>query len=355
MILGEDTKISLVGDKGLTLMSSRVRKDETLSVTFASSEEQKHVHELIRRWITLGAFLQSLSALESIAKSPNSIVYRCRDRDDATKQFTFKRVHRARSRGELELTARVMELRLESSALEPYLARYEFLFEGYKSKCVTMVMLYYPGGSLADRIRARGPLCEATARSVLSSLCRALHLLHQNRVLHLDVKASNILFDDGPTGSFCNLKLVDFGSGALVDSAASGEEETPKTAGSDGTYGCMAPERFEGRCGPEADVYGAGIVLYHMISGDIPFAGTDTYQLIARNMQGDVSFAGEQWRRVSPPLQRLAEWMLDKNPAKRITFPEILQLPWLFEAPERSAIATGVHANQPSHIHSQAA
>ncbi|KAG2947436.1 hypothetical protein PC117_g6820 [Phytophthora cactorum] len=101
-----------------------------------------------------------------------------------------------------------------------------------------------------------------------------------------------------------------------------------------GTYGCMAPERFDGFCGPEADVYGAGIVLYHMLSGTIPFAGADPYQLLARNMIGEVNFEEKIWQHVSPRLQTLTARMLDKNPTERITLAEILSLPWLPQEPE---------------------
>lgn len=153
-------------------------------------------------------------------------------------------------------------------------------------------------------------------------------------MLHLDVKASNILFDDDQSGKFSNLKLVDFGSGACLDSNSSRRTELSEKMASAGTYGCMAPERFRGCCGPEADVYGAGIMLYHMLAGVIPFSGADTYQLLARNMLGDVSYGEKQWELVSPQLKDLTARMLEKNPAKRIALTEILNLPWLSSEPE---------------------
>ncbi|ETL94504.1 CAMK/CDPK protein kinase [Phytophthora nicotianae] len=329
LLLGGDTRMRVVGEKRLVLVSSRVRKDDTLSLEFDTIEQLQAVRETLSQWVALAVLLQRLSIHESMAKSPTSAVYLCHDYDDPKKQFVLKRVHRSHGYSELNVTARIMALGQENHELEQYLAQYFYLFEDTKAKCVTVVMKYYPGGTLADRIHERGPLREAMACNILVSLCRALQLLHENQVLHLDVKASNILFDDAPTGNFSTLKLVDFGSGANIYNCDVGEKMINA-----GTYGCMAPERFDGYCGPEADVYGAGIVLYHMLSGSIPFSGADPYQLLARNMIGDISFEEKIWQHVSPRLQSLTSRMLDKNPKERITLADILSLSWLSQEPE---------------------
>jgi serine/threonine protein kinase len=333
LLLGEDTKIRVEGSTRLVLVSSRMRKDDTLSLQLESAEQRRCVQDMLRQWVALAVLLQRLSKHESIVKSPNSTVYLCHDCDDPDKQFILKRVHRARSHVELGLTARIMTLHRENHELEQYLAQYFYLFEDVKAKSVTVVMKYYPGGSLADRIREHGPLDEAVACSVLLELCRALQLLHESQVLHLDVKASNIVFDDAPSGDFCNLKLVDFGNGVCVGNRNSLSTSSNDMAGA-GTYGCMAPERFEGHCGPEADVYGAGIVLYHMLSGALPFPGSDSYQVLARNMRGDVNYEEKQWQHVSPKLKAVAARMLATSPSDRITLAELLNLPWLPQEPE---------------------
>ncbi|GMF44597.1 unnamed protein product [Phytophthora fragariaefolia] len=334
LLLGEDTRVRVVGEKRLVLVSSRVRKDDTLSLEFETARQRQLALDTLSRWVALAVLLQRLSAHESIAKGPNSAVYLCHDCNDPAKQFVLKRVHHTRSHDELGLTARLVALCRENQELGQFLPRYPFMFQDNKAKRVTIVMKYYPGGSLADRIRGHGTLSEAVARDVLITLCRALQLLHENYILHLDVKASNILFDDEPSSDFSNLKLVDFGSAACVDNSSSMDFGDSKKMASTGTYGCMAPERFRGYCGPEADVYGAGIVLYHMLSGVIPFSGADSYQILARNMLGDVRFEEKRWQFVSPQLRSLTGRMLEKSPSKRITFTEILNLSWLSQEPE---------------------
>lgn len=360
MALGLHTRVRAVGEKTLEVATSSVRhRSDTWVLTFDSGAQRRRVYELVKTWTELGAFLQQLTAIERIARSHNSTVYKCQSRSDEDSSgaafrrwFALKRVLAVKCANELAITERVAAI----PALRPYLTRYLVMFEDANSSgSVTIVMKYYRGGSLSDRIREMGPLSERVARSVLSSLCCALFLLHVNRVLHLDVKAANVLFDSGDhhPRSFRNLKLVDLGSGILLDDEDGDgeaqrqeeeeeEEETlenrslaKKRLKAAGTFGCMAPERFDGRVGPESDVYGAGVVLYHMIVGDVPFSGSDSYQVMARNMQGDVSFSSPRWRQVSPPLRKLAKRMLDKDPDSRVTLPEILTRSWLFheEAP----------------------
>lgn len=369
MALGLHTRVRAVGEKTLEVATSRVRhRSDTWVLTFDSSAQRRRVYELVKTWTELGDFLGQLTTIERIARSHNSTVYKCQSRSDADgggraalrQRFALKRVQAVRCASELAITERVAAI----PALRPYLARYLVMFEDANSAgSVTIIMKYYRGGSLSDRIREMGPLSERVARSVLASLCCALFLLHVNGVLHLDVKAANVLFDSGehhPRG-FRNLKLVDFGSGALLDADADeqphgrgrreseqqtqgpAKKATPSQAA--GTYGCMAPERFEGRVGPESDVYGAGVVLYHMLVGDAPFVGRDSYQVMARNMRGDVSFASPRWATVSPPLRQLARRMLDKDPDARVTLPEILTMPWLFqEAAPPAAIPRAMFA-----------
>lgn len=320
MMLGEDTRVRVAGEKGMVLVSSRVRKNDTWVLWFESSGHRKRMYELVMMWIELSVFLQTLTGFESISKSHNSTVYRCRDGRNrysggAYSQYALKRIHRVRCWNEIEITERVLAIKV----LQPYVADYLYMFEDSKDNSVTMVMQYYTGGSLTDRIRGSFPLSEYAIVSVLTSLCSALYLLHAHQILHLDVKACNIMFE---ADDYHNLKLVDFGSSALLT-----DDKKLKTSG---TYGCMAPERFDGRYGPEADVYGAGVVLYHMVVGDIPFNGSSSYQILARNMQGDVNFASSRWRSVSKRLRQLTERMLDKNPDTRITLHEILRLRWLF-------------------------
>jgi len=97
-------------------------------------------------------------------------------------------------------------------------------------------------------------------------LCRALAFLHSRGLLHRDVKPENMLGRLDGEGGFTSLKLVDFGL-----AVAKGE-----TAMTGGTVDYMAPELIEGAAPTVAsDVYAAGMLLYRLAAGRLPFTGDD--------------------------------------------------------------------------------
>ncbi|MCA8922267.1 MAG: protein kinase [Planctomycetes bacterium] len=119
------------------------------------------------------------------------------------------------------------------------------------------------GGSLAARLRARGPLPPREALRVALHLCDALAYVHEQGVLHRDLKPRNVLFDahDQP-------RLIDFSLAVdLLDS----DERLTQEGTILGTPGYMAPEQARGEPIDErADVYGLGAVLYFMLTGCAP-------------------------------------------------------------------------------------
>jgi WD40 repeat protein/tRNA A-37 threonylcarbamoyl transferase component Bud32 len=126
---------------------------------------------------------------------------------------------------------------------------------------------YVEGRTLADRLaEGRPPFREAAA--LVAEVARALHYAHSVGVVHRDIKPSNILLDAGGRPY-----LADFGlawrDGAELSLTADGQVL--------GTPAYMAPEQAEGRhrdVGPRSDVYSLGVVLYELLAGDRPFAGS---------------------------------------------------------------------------------
>ena len=119
------------------------------------------------------------------------------------------------------------------------------------------------GADLAHRIDGR-PMTPERAVAILLQVCDALGDAHARGVVHRDVKPSNILLTDNDFAY-----LVDFGI------AASGGADTSLTATGTmvGTFGYMAPERFDGASAdPRADVYSLGCVLHELLTGLRPFA-----------------------------------------------------------------------------------
>jgi hypothetical protein len=140
--------------------------------------------------------------------------------------------------------------------------------------------LYYvselvDGESLADRLK-RGSVGPWDAAALTEQLCRGLAHAHAQRIIHRDVKPANILISS--TG---RVKVGDFGVARLAEGSSDGALATVV-----GTPRYMAPEQGSGKpTTPATDVYSAGIVLYEMLAGEVPFAGTSIAELALAHLQ----------------------------------------------------------------------
>jgi serine/threonine protein kinase len=124
-----------------------------------------------------------------------------------------------------------------------------------------MVMPFIAYGTLRDRL-ARGPLSLKEAGKVLEQLADALSFAHSHKLLHRDIKPSNILLRDGE-----HVYLADFGLVKYLE----GETGITQTGCLIGTPEYMAPELAEGEATPRSDIYAVGVVLYQMLTGQVPF------------------------------------------------------------------------------------
>jgi eukaryotic-like serine/threonine-protein kinase len=133
-----------------------------------------------------------------------------------------------------------------------------------------IVMPYYRGGTLADRIRAQGPLALAETVDLAAQLADGLDALHACGIVHRDVKPSNVLLDGEGVAA-----LADFG-------LARGADSTQLTRDGQlvGTPQYVAPELIEGgEATTASDVYALGCVLYECLAGEPPFSGRTAAEL----------------------------------------------------------------------------
>jgi serine/threonine protein kinase len=100
-----------------------------------------------------------------------------------------------------------------------------------------------------------------------------------------------------------------------------------------GTPYYMAPEVIQRAYGPEADVWSAGVVLYLMLCGRLPFMGTTDRQVVTAVLYKEPDFSGPGWQEVSQEARTLVRSMLVKDPRNRATIASLLARPWLRQAP----------------------
>ncbi len=115
-----------------------------------------------------------------------------------------------------------------------------------------------------ETVLAEGPLEPGRAVRIVEQVARALHAAHKVKLVHRDVKPSNILLDDDD-----NAYLIDFGI-----ARAAGSKSLTVPGGFIGSPRYMAPERFSAReADARADVYALACVLYECLTGDAPYPG----------------------------------------------------------------------------------
>ncbi|GAC1350970.1 MAG: hypothetical protein NVSMB27_38600 [Ktedonobacteraceae bacterium] len=144
------------------------------------------------------------------------------------------------------------------------------LFEfGEEQGRLFLVTPYIAGGTLLRRLQT-GPLSLAEVYQLFTALVEAVAYIHRRGVIHRDLKPSNVLLDqEGNTGQIY-VRLIDFGIASIQGMAAS---PPLTTAGTEvGTVAYMAPERLSGIAAPSNDIYSLGIILYQMLTGQLPSA-----------------------------------------------------------------------------------
>ncbi|KAF8154615.1 hypothetical protein B0H34DRAFT_783761 [Crassisporium funariophilum] len=170
------------------------------------------------------------------------------------------------------------------------------------------------GGELFDYLVEKGRIVEDEARVVFGQLCLAVAYLHDNGIVHRDLKLENVLLDER-----CHVKLGDFGFTREFDRGSFMETFC-------GTTGYASPEMLQGKKyqGPEVDVWSLGIILYCLLTGTLPFDDDDEEVMRSKIIQGD--FEDPLW--LSLESRDLIKSILQKDVTKRVGIPQILAHPW---------------------------
>ena len=173
-------------------------------------------------------------------------------------------------------------------------------------------MRYFPEGTLSRWLEL-GKLSAAESWRILADVAGALSALHQQGVVHQDVKSQNIYLDDGRAA------LGDFGAAYFVTQGG-------KTAGSP-FY--MAPEIYRAEGSTRAsDVYSLGVLAYETLTLHRPFGGHSYEELMAAHLSRYPRPLAGQLPDLPRPVAQLVERALAKNPAER---PEAAELARAFE------------------------
>ncbi len=180
-----------------------------------------------------------------------------------------------------------------------------------------VVMEYVPGPSLRDVVESNPTgMPEDQVKSWFTSTASGVAYLHEHGIVHRDLKPGNIFCDEHEQV----IKIGDYGLSKFIScSRRSGQTESV------GTFHYMAPEIGKGVYGKEIDIYALGIILFEMLTGEVPFEGESTQEIIMKHLTADpdVEIVPQGFRQViAKSLRKDPELRYRSVPAM------VADLPW---------------------------
>ena len=171
-----------------------------------------------------------------------------------------------------------------------------------------IVFEYVDGETLKDRIRRMGrlPVDEAIAYAI--EIARALGCAHSHHIVHRDVKPQNVLID--PEGS---AKVTDFGIARTLD-----QDGLTADGRVLGTTDYVSPEQALGHdVNGQSDIYSLGVVLFEMLTGDVPFHGENQVSVAMKHVREDMPDLQSRRPEASATLASVLDRMTDKDLKRR--------------------------------------
>lgn len=179
---------------------------------------------------------------------------------------------------------------------------------------IFLVNEYVSGGELFDHIVSKGRLSADEARNFFHQIISGVEYCHFQKIVHRDLKPENLLLDANH-----NIKIADFGLSNLMR-----DGDFLKTSCGSPNY--AAPEVISGHlyAGPEVDIWSCGVILYALLCGSLPFDDESIPTLFRKIKSGMYALPTH----LSQLAKNLIPRMLEVDPMKRITIPEIRLHPW---------------------------
>lgn len=248
-----------------------------------------------------------------------------RGRHKVTKEIVALKLIPKGGKSDKEIDTLRTEFEIQKNLYHPNIVRLIGTFET-KSELIS-VTEYVPGElhKLFDKYKDNGRkrrLPEAKVREIAIDLMSALFYLHQNRILHRDIKPQNILIDDRGRA-----KLCDFGFARNLST------ETHVLTSIKGTPLYMAPELIQEQpYDYAADIWSLGCILYELSVGEPPFPTKNIFDLIKKIRYAAVILPDD----MSDVLRGFLQGLLEKNFKKRIKWPALLKHPFVADHFEKN-------------------
>jgi len=170
-----------------------------------------------------------------------------------------------------------------------------------------IVMEYIQGISLKELIERKGLIDPAIAADYAIQICDALSIAHKNNLIHRDIKPQNILITHDNI-----IKVTDFGIAKSLNT------DITRTLNIIGTAHYISPEQARGDvCDDRTDIYSLGVVIYEMLTGDIPFRGDTSIDISFKHVNEKPARPSDLISTIPKKIEKLVLLCLEKEPSKR--------------------------------------
>lgn len=171
-----------------------------------------------------------------------------------------------------------------------------------------IVMEYVKGKTLKQYIKENAPLSPARSVQIMKQLTSAISHAHENQIIHRDIKPQNILMDENG-----NVKITDFGIATSL--AATSYTKTNSVMG---TVHYLSPEQARGGVATKkSDIYSLGIVLYELLTGEVPFSGESPVSIALKHLQAETPSVRDFDASIPQSLENVILKATAKNPDHR--------------------------------------
>ncbi|KAG4085388.1 putative calmodulin-dependent protein kinase type 1 [Neocallimastix lanati (nom. inval.)] len=191
-----------------------------------------------------------------------------------------------------------------------------------------LIMDLCEGGELFDRLYQKGTFYEKDAINVIKQVIEGIAYLHDNNIVHRDIKAENIMFRTKDEDS--EIVIADFGLSRFINNDSDRMLQTVC-----GTQGYMAPEIIlhKGH-GKPVDMWAIGVLTFIILSGYCPFSGETVAEENNNIVHCNYEFEpAEFWAGISENAKDFIRKLLVLDPEKRMTAHEALQHEWIISKP----------------------